>query len=493
MQKANEESIKGGAKSQGVDDPNFDRKLDLVTAGCQPFVKNHLLTRITRENCLTIIAYILAFQTEISPKPSYRRETILKLKQLAEFHNPKSFKDMTRQDIIDFLDRLRKPEPLDSLHQWVGTYENNRIVLLRFFRWLHCPDPINILQKQRAKPAVMQNIPKINRLEKSIYKPTDIWTHEDDLLFCKYCPSKRDKAYLVVARDTGCRPSEMVNIKIKDLVIMQMEDRSHIAKITVNGKTGTRTVRIYYAYPFVKDWLSNGHPFPTLPDVPLFCGTGKKNTGRKISAHTIGKIFAIYKKRIFPRLLNDPTISEEDKRRIRDLLKKPWNPHFRRHTATTEISKRLKDPVLINEYMGWSQQGNTRQRYQHYYDNDSVEAMLVADGLILPNATGKNKRDLLKPKQCPNCDESNKPETKFCVKCKFILSFDAYNEKAQEAEKNKREIQELKEEQEHLRLQLGESMMQTTNQLLKRMEDMLQEKLADAAKNKEGIQQTKIS
>jgi hypothetical protein len=39
------------------DDPNFERKLDLVTAGGRPFIKEHLLNRITRENCTTIINY----------------------------------------------------------------------------------------------------------------------------------------------------------------------------------------------------------------------------------------------------------------------------------------------------------------------------------------------------------------------------------------------------------------------------------------------------
>ena len=42
------------------------------------------------------------------------------------------------------------------------------------------------------------------------------------------------------------------------------------------------------------------------------------------------------------KLLEDPTVSEEDKLKIRDLLKKPWNPYVRRHTAATEISKSLK-------------------------------------------------------------------------------------------------------------------------------------------------------
>ena len=64
------------------DDPNFDRKLDLITAGAQPFVKEHLLTRITKENCQIIINYILAMQTEVSPSQTYRIGTINKLKYL---------------------------------------------------------------------------------------------------------------------------------------------------------------------------------------------------------------------------------------------------------------------------------------------------------------------------------------------------------------------------------------------------------------------------
>ena len=48
----------------------------------------------------------------------------------------------------------------------------------------------------------------------------------------------------------------------------------------------------------------------------------------------------------------------------------------------TEILKALKDSVLIDQYMGWSHAGNTRQKYQHYYNDDSFDAMLtMMDGL----------------------------------------------------------------------------------------------------------------
>src|SRR5215208_4042926 len=82
-------------------DVNFERRLNEITdgghSGKRQYLKDHLLNRITRENCLTIINYIMAMQVEINPSERYRLDTIAKLKQLAEFHNPKPFQALERQ------------------------------------------------------------------------------------------------------------------------------------------------------------------------------------------------------------------------------------------------------------------------------------------------------------------------------------------------------------------------------------------------------------
>ena len=62
---------------------------------------------------------------------------------------------------------------------------------MRFFKWLYYPD---IEPDKRSKPVVIENIPKLKRKEKSIYKPSDLWTQQDDLLFLKYCPIKRENS-----------------------------------------------------------------------------------------------------------------------------------------------------------------------------------------------------------------------------------------------------------------------------------------------------------
>ncbi|HEY7082243.1 MAG TPA: primase alpha helix C-terminal domain-containing protein, partial [Nitrososphaeraceae archaeon] len=45
-----------------------------------------------------------------------------------------------------------------------------------------------------------------------------------------------------------------------------------------------------------------------------------------------------YKEEFLPKLLADPTVSNEDKEKIKDLLAKPFNPYIRRHSALTEKS-----------------------------------------------------------------------------------------------------------------------------------------------------------
>jgi integrase len=424
------------------DDPNFDRKFDQITQGAPIYLKEHLKTRITAENLKIIIEYIQAFQMEAGPSQRYRIDTIYKLKQLAEYYNPHSFTSLTRQDIVGFLDHFRKPESADPLHKWVGTHETTRIYLLRFFKWLHRPND-DIAYKKRPTPGVMQHISKIKRKETSIYKPTDLWTEEDDMIFYKYCPSVRDRCWHAVSRDTGCRPHEMLKLKIKDVVVQQLENGYQVARITVNGKTGTRHVRLNNSYPRLKEWLSNGHhPYPANSNAALFCGQGTKNTGRHLVPQSIHIMYANYKKIHFPKLLRDPSVPEEDKQKISQLLKKPWNPYVRRHTAATEISKTLKDSVLIDQYMGWSHAGNTRQKYQHYYNDDSFDAMLTMMDGLKPISPARN-RTLLKPRLCPNCSEINTPESKFCSKCKFVLTFDAFNEATKESEKTKQQMEEM--------------------------------------------------
>ena len=163
--------------------------------------------------------------------------------------------------------------------------------LMRFFKWLYYPDTG---PDKRPKPEVIQNIPKLKRKEQSIYKPNDLWTPEEDLLFLKYCPSKRMKCYHAIARDLACRPHEILKLKIKDIAFKVIEDKQY-AEVVVNGKTGIRSLPLIDSIPYLKDYLDHEHPQPGNPSAVLISGIGK-SLGRAIGILALAHIYRHYKK-----------------------------------------------------------------------------------------------------------------------------------------------------------------------------------------------------
>jgi hypothetical protein len=86
-------------------------------------------------------------------------------------------------------------------------------------------------------------------------------------------------------------------------------------------------------------------------------------------------------------------------------------------------------------------------KYVHYFGNESSESILQEYG-ILPK--DNEEVDALRPKQCPNCNESNRPDQRFCAKCRMVLSFDAYNEAVEEKRVKDTQIEVMMRKQEQI-------------------------------------------
>ena len=80
---------------------------------------------------------------------------------------------------------------------------------------------------------------------------------------------------------------------------------------------------------------------------------------------------------------------------------------------------------------------NMAQKYIHYFGNESSESLLEAYGIVTKNNV---PIDTLNPKICPNCNEGNTVDNKFCSKCKMIMSFEGYQEALESAEAKGRRI-----------------------------------------------------
>jgi integrase/predicted nucleic acid-binding Zn ribbon protein len=427
-----ENQTQSQSQNQSWSNPLLDKKVQDTAAELPQYYSSVLYSLFNKnqDNALIVIDYIAAMKREVNLSINYRKSLIKLFGIFSKYCNNRNFKDIKREDVISFLDSYRKTDITDPLHKWIGTYNIYRIHLLRFFKWLYSPD---IEPDKRSKPAVMENIPQIKRREKSIYKPSDLWTPDDDLLFLKYCPSKREKCYHAISRDLSCRPHEILKLKIKDIAFKTVGSNNYqYVEVVVNGKTGTRPIPLINSVPYLKDYLEHEHPQPRNPNAPLICGIGR-SLGRHIDSLRLYIIYnKIYKEKIFPKLLESPNVLPEDKQKIRELLKKPWNPFIRRHSALTEKSMILKEHNL-RQHAGWTPGSQMHLKYLHYFGNESSESLLEAYGLIDKGVM----IDQLRPKQCPQCSEPNKPDSKFCTKCKMVLSYDAYEETLQQQEKQK--------------------------------------------------------
>jgi len=91
----------------------------LATESLAEYIHRQLtdLSGLSLENALTIVNYVLTQKTEVNIADTYRLNIISTLIVLSKFLNHKPFKDMTEDDILLYLDSLRKPEASDPLHK----------------------------------------------------------------------------------------------------------------------------------------------------------------------------------------------------------------------------------------------------------------------------------------------------------------------------------------------------------------------------------------
>jgi integrase/recombinase XerD len=178
---------------------------------------------------------------------------------------------------------------------------------------------------------------------------------------------------------------------------------------------------------------------------------------KQLNSHSMYGIYKDYKEKFFPKLLEDPTVSNEYKEKIKNLLSKPFNPYIRRHSALTEKSTKLTSSTL-NMHAGWTPNSHMAQKYLHYYGNESSESLLEVYGIVTKNNI---PIDTLNPKIGPNCNEGNTQDAKFCSKCKMIMSFEGYQEALESQSKKEDELKVMKE-----RFNSIQSQMQTLLSIL---------------------------
>jgi integrase len=420
------------------------KRIDLITNDLSRPYFNTILKKLAKqnfENASIICDYIITEQTEMNIKPSTKEGKIKLLVWLCNHDINKSLKDFTKNDTLSYLNTIRKSTIKDATQKWIGTYNGRQMILLKFFRWLYNPDETDATK--RVTPTCMQGVKRLPRKEKSPYRHSDIWDSREHSIFLRYCPDKRDRCYHAMANDMSARPHEILNLRIRDIKFCLSENGVQYAEVLIKGgKTGSRTLPLIDSIPYLKEWIDE-HPNGATPESWLFVSKCTNNFGDKLTYDGISyKYSDYYKQTYFPKLLEDSSIPDSDKAFIRSMLSKPWNLYVFRHSALTEKSQVLSEAVL-RDHAGWTMGSNMPKIYVHL-SGESSKILLARKGVI--NKIDDNIAMALTPKQCPNCNEPNKRDSKFCLKCRMVLSYDAYAKTVEKNHEKESDIASLKEQ-----------------------------------------------
>lgn len=285
-------------------------KIETITQyNSRPYFRQALkrLATVNMENANVVCDYILAEQAEINIKESTKEGKIKLLIWLSNYLANKPFHQMTKQDVLKYLNSLKSPLSEDPTHKWIGSYNGRQMILNKFFKWLYNPDEPN--SKERVTPPCMQVVKKLPRQERSPYKPSSLWEAREHAIFLKYCPSKRDRCYHAMANDMSARPHEILNLKIKHIVFKVTEDSIQFAEVLITGgKTTPRMLPLIDSIPYLKDWIRD-HPTGTNPESWLFVSLANTTFGSRLSYDGLfGQYKYYYKSQYFPKLIEDETV-----------------------------------------------------------------------------------------------------------------------------------------------------------------------------------------
>jgi hypothetical protein len=109
---------------------DLERKIDAITRYQKPYPKRILaaMARENPDNVDILYNYIVAQQNEQNIKESTVEGILKKLVWLSSYLGHKSFSETIKEDLLDYLNSIKKPPELDPSHKSIGTYNGRQMV-----------------------------------------------------------------------------------------------------------------------------------------------------------------------------------------------------------------------------------------------------------------------------------------------------------------------------------------------------------------------------
>jgi len=254
--------------------------------------------------------------------------------------------------------------------------ESEFILLRRFLRY------IGIELNSKLKPS---------RKRKFVVDTSQFLTDSEFERLLSELKHPRDKALVMLLRETGLRIGEALALDVRDVEITERYGRLHVRY----SKTAERYVEFVKSIPYIRTWLSV-HPDPK-PDNPLFVKIKGKPTRLEYQA--------------FWKLLKEALKRAKINKRV--------HPHLFRHQVATELlsTERLPEEA-VRVYLGWTHGSRMVSRYSHVTSERANELVMRARYGI---KTREKKEEPKGYKECPRCGRMVPIDAKYCSYCGLIL------------------------------------------------------------------------
>lgn len=286
----------------------------------------------------------------------------------------KNFVECTREDIEKLILEFEKTG------YTVWTKYGYRVVVRKFFKWL---------RKTEGFPPEVSWI-RLRQRSTSNRLPDELITELDVKKMIECAEKTRDKAFISLLYESGCRISEILTLRIKNITFDQ-----YGAKINVYGKTGARRIRSISSVILLQK-LINEHPDKENSEAFIWL---KSNSKQDLVGYDRMRI-------LLTRIAKKAGV------------KKKVNPHSFRHARASFMANHLTEAQL-KEVFGWTQGSKMASVYVHLSGKNTDDAILKLHGK-------KIKKDdfedfILEPRICSRCKKENEPTNKFCGLCGSVL------------------------------------------------------------------------
>lgn len=284
----------------------------------------------------------------------------------------KPFPEADKKDIEDMVFKIEQT----GFQEW--TKHDYKAILKTFYKWLKGDGEYYPLEVRWVKPRVKH--------ENSIL-PEDLITEDEVKRIAECTNSPRDRAFVLLLYESGCRIGELIGMKLKNVAFDE-----YGAVLRVSGKTGDRRVRVVASATSLARWL-DAHPYRDDLEAPLWVTRSRRNGGSKPTYNALEKALQHAADRAG--------------------VKRKLYFHLFRHSRATALASKLTE-AQMKEHFGWVQSSRMASVYVHLSGRDVDNALLATYGLAKKEEEVKDK---FQPLNCARCNERNSPISKFCHRC----------------------------------------------------------------------------